>query len=45
VITESGIYSKSHVQEMREKSVNAFLIGEAFMRADDPGQALKELFQ
>lgn len=45
VITESGIYSKSDVQEMREKSVNAFLIGEAFMRADDPGQALKELFQ
>ena len=45
VITESGIYSKYDVQEMREKSVNAFLIGEAFMRADDPGQALKELFQ
>ena len=45
VVTESGIYSKSDVQEMREKSVNAFLIGEAFMRADDPGQALKELFQ
>lgn len=45
VITESGILEAAHVTRMREHEVNAFLIGEAFMRADDPGQALQELFR
>lgn len=44
VITESGILSPSDVSLMREHKVNSFLVGEAFMRADDPGQALRTLF-
>ena len=44
VITESGIQSKDDVRKMREAGVHAFLVGEAFMRADDPGSALAELF-
>ncbi|MGI9287504.1 MAG: indole-3-glycerol phosphate synthase TrpC, partial [Pseudomonadales bacterium] len=44
VITESGIHSRADVQVMREHKVNAFLVGEAFMRAEDPGAALRELF-
>ena len=44
VVTESGILGVADVQRMREVSVNAFLVGEAFMRAPDPGQALAELF-
>jgi indole-3-glycerol phosphate synthase len=44
IITESGILDASHVALMREHHVEAFLVGEAFMRADDPGQALHELF-
>ncbi|MGI9294703.1 MAG: indole-3-glycerol phosphate synthase TrpC [Pseudomonadales bacterium] len=44
VITESGIHSRADVQVMREHKVNAFLVGEAFMRAADPGAALRELF-
>jgi indole-3-glycerol phosphate synthase len=44
VITESGILSNADVRRMREHGVQAFLVGEAFMRADDPGQALKTLF-
>lgn len=44
VITESGIHSRADVQTMREHNVNAFLVGEAFMRAADPGATLKELF-
>ena len=44
VITESGILSGADVRRMRDQGVNAFLVGEAFMRADDPGQALKKLF-
>ena len=45
VITESGIYSRADVQLMRQKKVNGFLVGEAFMRTDDPGQSLRRLFQ
>jgi indole-3-glycerol phosphate synthase len=45
VITESGIYSRADVQVMRQKKVNGFLVGEAFMRTDDPGQSLRRLFQ
>ena len=44
VVTESGIMAPEHVQRMRQAGVNAFLVGEAFMRAADPGQALQELF-
>ena len=44
LVTESGILSRSDVQLMRTKQVNAFLVGEAFMRASDPGLALSELF-
>ena len=44
VVTESGIHSRADVAIMRQQNVNAFLVGEAFMRAPDPGQALSELF-
>lgn len=44
LVTESGILSRSDVQLMRTKQVNTFLVGEAFMRASDPGVALSELF-
>jgi indole-3-glycerol phosphate synthase len=44
VVTESGILAPSDVARMRANAVQAFLIGEAFMRAADPGKALEELF-
>jgi indole-3-glycerol phosphate synthase len=44
VITESGILSGADVKRMRERGVHAFLVGEAFMRADDPGAELRKLF-
>jgi indole-3-glycerol phosphate synthase len=44
LITESGILGRSDVQTMRAAGVNAFLVGEAFMRAPEPGLALAELF-
>ena len=44
LVTESGILGRADVQRMREAGVNAFLVGEAFMRAPDPGVALAELF-
>ncbi len=44
LVTESGILGRADVQRMREAGVHAFLVGEAFMRADDPGAALAELF-
>jgi len=44
VITESGIMSPADVQRMRESGVHAFLVGEAFMRAPDPGAELRKLF-
>ena len=44
VITESGILHRADVLRMREAGVNSFLVGEAFMRADEPGAALAELF-
>ncbi|MBK6658278.1 MAG: indole-3-glycerol phosphate synthase TrpC [Proteobacteria bacterium] len=44
VVTESGINSVEDIARLRGQSVNAFLVGEAFMRADDPGAKLKELF-
>lgn len=44
VITESGIHTRDDVELMRDHEVNGFLVGEAFMREEDPGQALKQLF-
>ena len=44
VVTESGILSRDDVAAMRAKQVNAFLVGEAFMRAEFPGDKLAELF-
>jgi indole-3-glycerol phosphate synthase len=44
VITESGILSPGDVRTMRSAGVNAFLVGEAFMRAPDPGAELARLF-
>ena len=44
LVTESGITTVADVQRMREARINAFLVGEAFMRADDPGLALETLF-
>ena len=45
VVTESGIHTRADVALMREHAVNAFLVGEAFMREPDPGQKLAELFE
>jgi len=44
LVTESGILGSADVQLMRNNQINAFLVGEAFMRASDPGVALSELF-
>jgi len=44
LVTESAILSRADVTRMREAKVNAFLVGEAFMRQPDPGVALEALF-
>ena len=44
IVTESGIHTLEDVALMREHQVNTFLVGEAFMRADNPGNELKKLF-
>ena len=44
VVTESGILAPADVALMRDHQVNAFLVGEAFMRAPDPGAELARLF-
>ena len=44
LVTESGILTREDVTRMRGAGVNAFLVGEAFMRADEPGEALAQLF-
>lgn len=44
VVTESGIATREHVIRLREANVNNFLVGEAFMRADEPGQELAAMF-
>ena len=43
-ITESGIFNHEDIKLMNENHINTFLVGEAFMRQNDPGEALKELF-
>jgi indole-3-glycerol phosphate synthase len=45
LVTESGILARADVQRLRDANVHAFLVGEAFMRAADPGAALAELFK
>jgi indole-3-glycerol phosphate synthase len=45
LVTESGILARADVKRMRDANVHAFLVGEAFMRAADPGAALADLFQ
>lgn len=45
LVTESGIHTREEVAYMREHGVHAFLVGEAFMRAADPGEALKAIFR
>lgn len=44
LVTESSIHTPQDVQLMREHDVHSFLVGEAFMRADDPGKKLQQLF-
>jgi indole-3-glycerol phosphate synthase len=44
VVTESGILTTADVMRMRSSGVHAFLVGEAFMRADNPGAALQQMF-
>jgi indole-3-glycerol phosphate synthase len=44
MVTESGIHSREDVQRLQQQGIHAFLVGEAFMRAADPGQALRALF-
>jgi indole-3-glycerol phosphate synthase len=43
-ITESGIFNREDIKLMNENHINTFLVGEAFMRQDEPGEALKEIF-
>ena len=44
LVTESGILGPADVARMRDAGVHAFLVGEAFMRAPEPGAALRQLF-
>jgi indole-3-glycerol phosphate synthase len=44
LVTESGILSTTDVKTMRDAGIDAFLVGEAFMRAKEPGEALAKLF-
>jgi indole-3-glycerol phosphate synthase len=44
VVTESGILARADVERLREMDVNTFLVGEAFMRADEPGAELARMF-
>ena len=44
LVTESGIHTPDDVVRMREAGIHAFLVGEAFMRADEPGEELARLF-
>ena len=44
LVTESGIKTSADVKRMQASNINMFLVGEAFIREPDPGQALKEMF-
>lgn len=44
VVTESGILNQEDVEAMRRHNVNSFLVGEAFMRTENPGETLAEFF-
>lgn len=44
LVTESGIHTRDDVQKMRDHQIHAFLVGEAFMRAEQPGAELNKLF-
>jgi indole-3-glycerol phosphate synthase len=44
IVTESGIFTNTDVALMRQHNVHAFLVGEAFMRQPEPGEALMEVF-
>ena len=44
LVAESGIHARDDVQRMLAADVHTFLVGEAFMRADEPGEKLRELF-
>ena len=44
LVTESGILGPADVATMRDAGINAFLVGEAFMRVDEPGEGLRQLF-
>lgn len=44
LVSESGIHTPDDVERLRDAGINAFLVGEAFMRAEDPGSELKKLF-
>jgi indole-3-glycerol phosphate synthase len=44
VVTESGILTRADVERVRARGVHTFLVGEAFMRAENPGQALAQMF-
>jgi len=45
LVTESGIHTRGDVEAMRRNGVHIFLVGEAFMKADEPGEKLAELFR
>lgn len=45
VVTESGIHTREDIALMRDHGVNAFLVGEAFMKAQEPGERMRELFE
>jgi indole-3-glycerol phosphate synthase len=44
IVTESGIFTADDVKLMRDNNVHTFLVGEAFMRKDDPGLELSKVF-
>jgi indole-3-glycerol phosphate synthase len=44
IVTESGISTRADVERLRAADVNTFLVGEAFMRAEDPGGELSRMF-
>ncbi len=44
LVTESGIQTQDDVKKLRDAGINAFLVGETFMRAPEPGEALAKLF-